>query len=681
MVERWLYLRGGDAALLIDTQPGGEALPRVVHFGADLGSAPDFDALANAAPRVMWGARLDVPCPPCVLPGLESGYFGCVAVSTSVQQQWTFVDAVGSTLRFRASGATIEIDYQMSRHGVLAMRVRSKGGGPTSSLALPLPARMSEVLSFGGDWAREFAPQRQVLQSGMLVFESRRGRPGHDRFPGLFVGEPGFGDTHGDVYGLTLGWSGNHRLSVERLREGEVVVQAGELHADEDGAAAGYESPWAYATFSPNGLNGVMQAQHAFLRERVVPARAAAKPRPVHYNTWEAIYFDHEEATLRTLADRAAVVGAERFVLDDGWFKGRVNDRAGLGDWTVDTVKFPDGLAPLITHVRGLGMEFGLWVEPEMVNPDSDLARAHPDWLRREGDQLLLQRHQAVLDLGNVDVCAHLYETLHALLAAHAISYLKWDMNRDLTGAGHGGYVRALYGLIDRLRAAHPGVEIEACASGGGRCDWGMLERTERVWVSDTNDALDRFDIQRNANLFLPPEVSGVHVGPAACHITGRRLSLDLRAHVALFGHMGLELDLRALNDGETERLSRHIANYKRFRGLIHSGLYWRMRFDDPDHSGVCVTSGDKSEALALVLRRGSAELGRGAVLHLPELTDAGLYRCEAIGPVSPSVERALPASLRDGQLLLSGQVLSAKGLELFLPRPETSLLVHFKSV
>ena len=681
MVERWLYLRGGDAALLIDTQPGGEALPRVVHFGADLGSAPDFDALANAAPRVMWGARLDVPCPPCVLPGLESGYFGCVAVSTSVQQQWTFVDAVGSTLRFRASGATIEIDYQMSRHGVLAMRVRSKGGGPTSSLALPLPARMSEVLSFGGDWAREFAPQRQVLQSGMLVFESRRGRPGHDRFPGLFVGEPGFGDTHGDVYGLTLGWSGNHRLSVERLREGEVVVQAGELHADEDGAAAGYESPWAYATFSPNGLNGVMQAQHAFLRERVVPARAAAKPRPVHYNTWEAIYFDHEEATLRTLADRAAVVGAERFVLDDGWFKGRVNDRAGLGDWTVDTVKFPDGLAPLITHVRGLGMEFGLWVEPEMVNPDSDLARAHPDWLRREGDQLLLQRHQAVLDLGNVDVCAHLYETLHALLAAHEISYLKWDMNRDLTGAGHGGYVRALYGLIDRLRAAHPGVEIEACASGGGRCDWGMLERTERVWVSDTNDALDRFDIQRNANLFLPPEVSGVHVGPAACHITGRRLSLDLRAHVALFGHMGLELDLRALNDGETERLSRHIANYKRFRGLIHSGLYWRMRFDDPDHSGVCVTSGDKSEALALVLRRGSAELGRGAVLHLPELTDAGLYRCEAIGPVSPSVERALPASLRDGQLLLSGQVLSAKGLELFLPRPETSLLVHFKSV
>ncbi len=681
MSERWLYLRGGDAALLIDTQPGGEALPRVVHFGADLGGSPDFEALASAVPRVMWGARLDVPCPPCVLPGLESGYFGCAAVSTSVQQRWAFVDAVGSTLRFKAAGASIEIDYQMSRHGVLAMRVRSKDGGPTSSLALPLPARLTEVLTFGGDWAREFAPQRHVLQSGMLVFESRRGRPGHDRFPGLFVGVPGFGDDHGDVYGFTLGWSGSHRLSVERLREGDVVVLAGELHVDLDVAAAGYESPWAYATFSPRGLNGVMQAHHAFLRERVVPSRAAAKPRPVHYNTWEAIYFDHNEATLRTLADRAAAVGAERFVLDDGWFKGRTNDSAGLGDWTVDAVKFPGGLAPLIAHVRGLGMEFGLWVEPEMVNPDSDLARAHPDWIRREGDRLLLQRHQAVLDLGNVEVCAHLYEVLHALLAGHEISYLKWDMNRDLTGAGHGVYVRALYGLIDRLRAAHPGVEIEACASGGGRCDWGMLERTERVWVSDTNDALDRFDIQRHANLFMPPEVSGVHVGPAACHITGRRLSLDLRAHVALFGHMGLELDLRALSDGETERLSRHIANYKRFRDLLHTGLYWRLALDGADHCGVCVTSAEKNQALALVFRRGSTELGRGTVLRLPGLREAAVYRCEAVGPVSPGVERTLAASLRDGQLLLNGQVLSGKGLELFLPRPETSLLMHFRSV
>jgi alpha-galactosidase len=681
VTERWLYLRGGDATLLIDTQPGGEALPRVVHFGGDLGAAPDFEMISRAAPRVLWGGRLDVPCPPCVLPGLESGYFGCAAVSTSVQQRWVFVDAVGSTLHFKAAGATIEIDYQMSRHGVLAMRVRSKSGGPVSSLALPLPSWAHEVLSFGGDWAREFAPQRHVLQSGLLAFESLRGRPGHDRFPGLFVGATGFGDSHGAVYGFALGWSGSHRLSVERLREGDVVVQAGELHVDDDGAGASYESPWAFATFSPHGLNGVMQAQHAFLRERIVPARAAAKPRPVHYNTWEAIYFDHDEATLRTLADRAAAVGAERFVLDDGWFKGRANDSAGLGDWAVDALKFPNGLAPLIAHVRGLGMEFGLWVEPEMVNPDSDLARAHPDWIRREGDHLLLQRHQAVLDLGNADVCAHLYQALDALLGAHEISYLKWDMNRDLTGAGHGSYVRALYELIDRLRAAHPDVEIEACASGGGRCDWGMLERMERVWVSDTNDALDRFDIQRNANLFLPPEVSGVHVGPAACHITGRRLSLDLRAHVALFGHMGLELDLRALSDGETERLSRHIANYKRFRDLLHTGRYWRLPCDDADHTGVCVTSAGKTEALALVLRRGSAELGRGFALQLPGLADEGLYGCEAVGPVSPSVERSLAAGLLDGQLVLSGRVLSGKGLDFFLPRPETSLLMHFKAV
>jgi alpha-galactosidase len=393
----------------------------------------------------------------------------------------------------------------------------------------------------------------------------------------------------------------------------------------------------------------------------------------VHYNTWEAVYFSHDVATLKLLADRAAAVGAERFVLDDGWFKGRNDDRSSLGDWVVDPVKYPDGLTPLIDHVRSKGLEFGLWVEPEMVNPDSDLARAHPDWIRRDGGGLILQRHQAVLDVARADVSAYLFAALDALLSAHPISYLKWDMNRDLTGSGHGPFVRAVWALIDRLRSAHPTVEIETCASGGGRCDYGMLARAERVWVSDSNDALDRFDIQRYANLFLPPEVSGVHVGPARCHITGRRLSLDLRAHVALFGHMGLELDLRELSDADAERLKAHISNYKRFRSFIHSGTYWR-RSVDPDHAAVCVTS--ERQALALVVRTGSASLGRGAVLKIPGLEPDVTYRVEAVAPVSRSVEAALTLPLT-----LSGRVLAARGLELYLPRPETSLLLHARAV
>ncbi|MEQ1863630.1 MAG: alpha-galactosidase, partial [Micropepsaceae bacterium] len=421
-MERWHYLRGGEVSLLIDATPGGEALPRIVHFGADLGIAPDFTAIAGAAPIVMWGARLDLPCPPCVLPGLESGYFGLPAIAPEPMRRWSLegVERAGDgvTLRLQGQDDHIVLDYRLSAHGVLATRVQAPGSWVTA-MALPLPGWAHEAMSFGGDWAREFAPVRQILTHGALVFESRRGRPGHDRFPGVAVGAPGFGEDHGAVYGVTLGWSGSHRLSVERLREGDVVVQAGAL----DG-----ESPWAYATYSPRGLNGAMQAFHAFVRERIVPKYAAAKPRPVHYNTWEAIYFKHDEATLRVLADRAAAVGAERFVLDDGWFNGRSDDRAGLGDWSVDAIKFPNGLAPLIAHVRGVGMEFGLWVEPEMVNPDSDLARAHPDWIRRDADGgLVLQRHQAALNLANPDVVEHLFTTLSGLLAAHEISYLKWD--------------------------------------------------------------------------------------------------------------------------------------------------------------------------------------------------------------------------------------------------------------
>jgi alpha-galactosidase len=203
-----------------------------------------------------------------------------------------------------------------------------------------------------------------------------------------------------------------------------------------------------------------------------------------------------------------------------------------------------------------------------------------------------------------------------------------------------------------------------------------MLARTERVWVSDSNDALDRFEIQRNANLFLPPEIAGVHVGPAACHITGRRLSLDLRAHVALFGHMGLELDLRELNEADGERLRQHVANHKRFRKLLHAGRYWRISFDDPDHAGICVSS--DAEALVLIVRTGSAALGRGAVLRVPGLNDERAYRALAVAPVAASVAHGLSATLAKGGAALSGRVLAARGLELFLPRPETSLLLHF---
>jgi alpha-galactosidase len=693
---RFIRLAGGPNEVIFDMAPSGGRLPRILHFGARL-EGTDPEALVAAEPQVLWGARMDAPRGTSVLPGTEAGHFGLAAMEPGFENCWSVEGAThaGDHLKIRLrvkadeGSALLELTYRMHMQGVLAARVTVVSGDDRlvsrirqiTSLALSLPCDAYEILTFGGDWAREFREHRQRVGSGSHVIESRRGRGGHDGFPGLFAGTPGFSDCHGAVHAFTLGWSGSHRMTVERTREGQIVLHGRALLDEADRIDAGYSTPWCYAAHSAHGLNGVAQMLHEFIKGEILPGDVTATPRPVHYNTWEAVYFDHKLETLKGLADKAASVGAERFVLDDGWFKGRANDTAGLGDWECDPGKYPAGLAPLAAHVSGLGMTFGLWVEPEMVNPDSDLARQHPDWIRTDAGSTALQRHQAVLDLSRTDVRDHLFAMLHAQLSACDISYLKWDMNRDLTGTGHKAQVEGLHALIDRLRAVHPRVEIETCASGGGRCDFGMLARTERVWVSDTNDALDRLDIQRNANLFLPLAIAGVHVGPATCHITGRRLGMDLRAHVALFGHMGLELDLREVEERDLARLAQHIQTYKAHRALLHGGRYWRVPLADGDHVAQGVTATDGREGLFLVVRTGSRELGRGALVRLPGL-EAGLqYRVAAPGPLSRSVEGTLAPSLRDGKLLMNGCALASRGLDLFLPRPETSLLLHVKAV
>jgi alpha-galactosidase len=699
MAQRWFYVESGATALLVDAAEG--QYPFIRHFGPALGRDADFDALAAATPLTMWGARLDSPRPPSTLPGIEPGFFGFPALSPSSPGTWNFESVIaddtpkGPRLRILykrqapGKGKLTQTIQAFGDSGVIGMRLTAQDWQEPSTwaaaMAVPVPASMTETLTFEGDWAREFSARRSALGPGGLILESRRGRPGHDRFPGFFLGEAGFGEDTGRVYAFTLGWSGNARLRADPMREGGTLVQLGELLLDGDEAYDSFDTPWAYATFSACGLNGAGAVLQRFVRERIIPPLARSRPRPVHYNTWEAVYFKHDMDTLRDLAERAAQAGAERFVLDDGWFKGRDNDRTSLGDWLPDAQKYPQGLTPLIEHVRALGMEFGLWVEPEMVSPDSELARANPGWLRREPDgSVTMQRHQAVLDMSAKGVSDHIFRMLTDLLSAHPISYIKWDMNRDLTGLdaevrpGHAEYVRAVYDLIEKVRAAHPIIEIEACASGGGRMDYGMLSLTDRVWTSDSNDALDRLEIQRNASLFIPPEIMGAHVGPATCHITGRRLSLDLRAHVATFGHMGLELDLRAMPPADLTRLSQHIANYVRFRPLLHSSVFLRLSFADPDHSGLYAAEPD-GDALALVARTGSARLGQGTTVRFPGLAPGANYLVQAVQPVTPAVEACLaPAILKQGARL-SGQVLAGRGLDLFLPRPETSVLLFLQ--
>lgn len=329
------------------------------------------------------------------------------------------------------------------------------------------------------------------------------------------------------------------------------------------------------------------------------------KPRPVHLNTWEGFYFDHDLGALKDLATAAADIGIERFVLDDGWFAGRNDETSSLGDWWVDPAKYPDGLAPLADHVTRLGMEFGLWVEPEMVNPDSDLFRAHPDWvLQIAGRPVLAARNQLVLDLTRPAVGDYLFGKIAALLRSLPISYLKWDHNRDLTHAGttplYRRQVLAAYALFDRFRTEFLNVEIEACAGGGGRIDAGIAARTHRFWTSDCIDAVSRVGIQRGFLQFMPPELMGSHVGASPAHSTGRSQAMAFRAGVALPGHFGVELDLRKIGAAESDELRAAIARYKRLRALLHGARLWLGEAPD---GVVWQAHGDQDGMLLLVTR------------------------------------------------------------------------------
>jgi alpha-galactosidase len=490
---------------------------------------------------------------------------------------------------------------------------------------------------------------------------------------------------------MHFAWSGDHRLLVERMRDGRLQIQAGELFWPGEVSLAdgdAYETPWLYAARTGGGLNGLSARFHPFVRRRILGERLTNKPRPVNFNTWEAVYFRHDLEELKALADAAAAVGAERYVLDDGWFKGRPNDTAGLGDWTADPVKYPNGLGPLIDHVRGLGLEFGLWVEPEMANADSDVLRAHPDWILGVADrEQPLGRGQYVLDLTRPEVADHLFAQIDTLLAAHAIGYLKWDMNRDLTHPASGGrpashrQTLALYALIDRVRATHPGVEIESCASGGGRADYEILRRTDRIWTSDCNDPIERQQIQRGFSIFFPPEVMGAHVAAAANHTTGRVTSLELRALTALIGHFGIEADVRAFSAAELAALRDWIEVYKTHRALIHHGQVVRQAYADSGAVATMVV--DAAGALASLAQLDRPVYASPDPLRLVGLDPDGVYRVRLLNPPRPprTGMKAAPALTSGAVTETSGRMIETMGLPMPILRPGGIAVFHLERV
>ena len=547
------------------------------------------------------------------------------------------------------------------------------------------------MLDLTGRWCRERIPQRHPLPHGAWVREGRHGRTGHDATLVLAAGTPGFGFRSGEVWGLHLGWSGDAVHWAERNPDGHAGLGAAELLGSSEvalGPGQAFATPPVLAAYSAEGLDGLSAAYHRFVRDRPSHPRT---PRPVVLNTWEAVYFDHRLERLTELADVAARLGVERFVLDDGWFGNRRDDTAGLGDWHVAVDVWPDGLQPLIAHVRALGMEFGLWVEPEMVNPDSDLFRAHPDWvLSGSGAPGRLPeawRHQQVLDLANPDCHAFIRDRLDALLSDHDIAFLKWDHNRDLIEAGHAGrpgvhaQTLAVYRLLDELRERHPGVEIESCASGGGRVDLGILARTDRVWASDTNDALERQPIQRWTQLLVPPELVGTHVGPPRSHTTGRVHGLAFRVATALFGHFGIEWDIASASAGEQEALAEAIAFYRRMRPLLHGGQVVRADHPDPAAYLHGVVAADRAEALFAYVQLTASAFETPGLARLPGLDPDRAYRVEPVAVAGePETKQATgPAWLEAGGVTLGGRSLAEVGLPLPVLRPEQALLLHVR--
>lgn len=689
----------------------GDRLPRILHWGDDLGDldAAELEVIVHSSLPAIGDSAVTYPQPVPVLAQLAEGWLGRPGlVGDSSGRRWatrfqTSAAEVqdtddGVALRLDAvdpeCALALRIEIEVLRaSGLVRQRAQLRNDGTDRfrvdgiELALPVPAEADELLDLTGRWSLERVPQRQPFNVGEWARSSRGGKPGLEHTLLLAAGTRGFGFRSGRVWATHLAWSGNQSLTAERtsadtrrlavreeLASGEVELERG----DE------YMTPWQYGSWG-DGLDDLSARFHRHLRAS--PAYPST-PRPVVLNTWEAVYFQQDLETLMALAVAGAAIGTERFVVDDGWFLGRRDDTSSLGDWEVDPDVWPTGLEPLVARVREVGMDFGLWFEPEMVNLDSRLAREHPEWVFDAGHGPgLPSRHQHVLDLGHPEAYDYLLDRMSTLIGELDIDYVKWDHNRYLLDAGHGPEGRpgireqtlAAYRLMSELAARHPGLEIESCASGGGRIDLGVLEHSQRVWPSDCNDPHERLEIQRWTGLVVPPELQGTHIGAQESHTTHRVHPLSYRAEKAIWGHMGVEVNLLTADEGTKAELASWIAFHKENRQLLHTGtsVHADTGNDAVRLEGVVAT--DRKDALfafSLTERPRTWPVGR---LTLPGLDDAVPYRVTTVfpGDVPPGPQ---PPWLADGAVL-SGRTLRLVGLEMPSLDPDRSVLFSVHAV
>jgi alpha-galactosidase len=501
-----------------------------------------------------------------------------------------------------------------------------------------------------GRWADEFNLQQQEILPGKIILESRRGSTGHQNNPWFAIEREGSNDEeHGDVWFGALAWSGSWSIAVEQDALHRVRVTAGFNPFDfgyKLAPGATLETPTLYAGFTKQGTGGASRLLHTFELTHILPGAPKPRARPVLYNSWEATTFHVDEAGQEALAEKAAAIGVERFVMDDGWFGERKDDHAGLGDWYVNPQHFPHGLKPLIDKVHSLGMDFGLWVEPEMVNPDSDLYRKHPDWvLNFPGRPRTESRNQLVLNLARPDVRHYVFNFLDKLLSENDIAFLKWDYNRNWSEPGwpavapdseknvYVDYIESLYGILRELRAKYPKLEIESCSGGGGRVDLGIMGLTDEVWVSDNTDPFDRLLIQDGFSRAYTPDVMMAWVTDSIDGLDQRPTSLGYRFLVAMQGSLGVGADLNKWSPQEMATAKEYITTYKTIRDVVQHGSLYRLI--SPQHdSGNAATESvslDRSQAVLFTFLHSSEGTIAYPTVRLLGLDPDRQYRLDPI--------------------------------------------------
>ncbi|MFK7745137.1 MAG: alpha-galactosidase [Roseobacter sp.] len=685
MTQHW-RLDDARQTLVLGSENG--RCPEVIYWGAPLPLNEDLSELAAASALDVTGGMLDANpdlslCPEAARsfpgqPGMIIRDLDGTPLLPKFKLQDVVQDAQNITVTCKdtrnhltySAAFTLDPDTH-----VIAMTAHLKSESAVhlhwlSAPVIPAPQNSDEMIDFAGRWCGEFQMNRTHWSPGIRYRENRTGRTGHEHFPALIVPCRGATNTHGEAFAFHYGWSGGHRMIAEELPDGRRQIQFGHAARMETAPATQFSTAPLYAVYSSDGLNGCAVSFQRHLRDRLVTWTDTSRPRPVHYNCWEAVYFDHDLPKLQEIATLAASLGAERFVLDDGWFGRRDDDTSSLSDWEVDPRKYPQGLGPLIDHVHRENMSFGIWFEPEMINPDSDIHRAHPDWALGAEDQIL-GRQQKALNMALPEVRDFLYDRISPLLAAHPIDYIKWDHNRVLP-MPDAAQTRGSYALLERLRTNFPHVEIESCASGGGRIDFGIMRQTQRVWLSDSNDALERMKMQHNAALFLPAAVTGSHVGPRRCHTSGRVLDIEIRAWVAAQRHLGFEMDPRELTDHEAGVLKYITGWWKQNRDWMYGADILRLESTDP---AVIAEQQMNRDATRFVVFAGKAETSQQIAprpLQLTRLDPTILYRVNLLNRTSASHLSRGQLALKDRSVTLSGAALMSSGLRLPWSFPET---------